>query len=254
MPAIFELLGVAYGRDHRRRRNWPHAINCLYLLAQHRILHECSDPLIGAHNTFFQDTHLLQQLDQDGLKGARHIALTLSQHRGHCPLESCGRLCNDHATFSQQASNLVDQGGTLMHQQFAHAMNGSHVLLLNRLDRHKTHRRSAGSFNDGRRIVGVILVGLDEGADILRADQPDFDTQLLETPAPVMGRTTSFHGYDPWRQLAHCGEQFCTHHLRAILGKATTIRAVQLKYPLGQINSENVDIHDRPPHVNWMKR
>ncbi|AMO93264.1 hypothetical protein CFter6_0535 [Collimonas fungivorans] len=35
---------------------------------------------------------------------------------------------------------------------------------------------------------------------------------------------------------------------------AVTISALQLKHPLGQINSENVDIHDRHPHVNWVKR
>ena len=73
-----------------------------------------------------------------------------------------------------------------MHKQFPNPVDRLHVLLLYGLDRNEMHRWSEGSFHDGFSVVAIVLVRLDEGGDVLGADQAHLDAHGLELTRPVV--------------------------------------------------------------------
>ena len=70
---------------------------------------------------------------------------------------------------------------------------GLNVLLLDGLHLHEVHARAAGCLDDRLCIVVIVLVCLDEGLDVMRADQLDFDANGLELSCPVMSGTAGLH-------------------------------------------------------------
>jgi hypothetical protein len=56
----------------------------------------------------------------------------------------------------------------VVHEERSRAMQGLHIGLFDRLDRHKAHGGSTHRCADRFRIAPIILVGLDVGLDILR--------------------------------------------------------------------------------------
>lgn len=153
--------------------------------------------------------------------------------------------------LAEQAAYLIDQRRSVAQQYSAHAVCRLDVLLLDRFDRHKAHRGSTGSLDNRLRIVAIVLVRLDERCDILRADQSDFDTDRLETSRPVVGSAACFHDDHFGIQRAHGIDQRTARDLRPMYDTAATISAVELEDLLREIDAENVDFHDEPPHV-WV--
>jgi hypothetical protein len=69
------------------------------------------------------------------------------------------------------------------------------VLLGNRLDGNKTHRRPTYRFTNSLGIVGIVLVALDVGFNKLWRNQLHGMALLLQLPGPIMGPTSGFYPY-----------------------------------------------------------
>jgi len=67
------------------------------------------------------------------------------------------------------------------------------ILLLNALDRDKTHRRALGRFGDGLGVVVVIFVTFDKGLHILWRNKLDIMAQRREFSGPMVRAATRFH-------------------------------------------------------------
>ena len=66
-------------------------------------------------------------------------------------------------------------------------------MLLGAFRRRKAHRRTRHRLADRFRIRRVVLVPLDEGANVLRRDQPDLMAQRLYLTRPVVRTGAGFH-------------------------------------------------------------
>jgi hypothetical protein len=86
-------------------------------------------------------------------------------------LEGRRRLRDGNTTLSQDAADMVHNGRRLVHEQLTQPMQRLNVLLLHRLDGYEPHDRAAGRFDNGFRVVAVVLVGLHERGHVLWADQ-----------------------------------------------------------------------------------
>src|SRR5450631_937981 len=162
-------------------------------------------------------------------------------------MERRRRLGDHDAALGQHAAHLVDDGRSLVDQELAQPMQRLNTLLLNSLDRHEAHGGPACSFDDGLGIVAIVLVGLHERRNVLRADESYVDAVPLQSTSPVMGRAAGFHHDELRTQSSDRLEQRRTADLGAMDDNAGPRRAVQLEYTLGQVDSENVDFHDGPP-------
>lgn len=59
---------------------------------------------------------------------------------------------------------------------------------------HAAQRRSPRRLGYRKGVIAVVLVAFDERLDVLRRNQPQLGTELLQRPAPVVGTAASFHG------------------------------------------------------------
>ena len=84
-----------------------------------------------------------------GVQGRQQLA---AKHR-------CQGFVREHQPeLGQQAANAVDASRTLCFETLAQAVDAQHALLLDGLDRHEVHLRSAGGLADGSSVVGVVPV------------------------------------------------------------------------------------------------
>ncbi len=111
------------------------------------------------------------------------------------------------------------------------------VLLFNLFDWHKVHRRSAGCFDDRLRIIGVILVGLHEGFDKLRTDQPNRVATSLKSSRPVISATSGFHYDSAGWQSCRVGGKLVSWQTLLQNRLASIVGAMKLKSVLGNINA-----------------
>jgi hypothetical protein len=117
------------------------------------------------------------------------------------------------------------------------------ALLLGRLRPHKSHRRPANRLADCLRVRRIVLVALDVRLHVFRRHQPNLVAELRQLACPVVRRGTGFHANQTVRQ--RCEK---LHHLGAakllsdddLLGR---IDAVDLKYVLGDIQTDCGNVH-----------
>lgn len=72
-------------------------------------------------------------------------------------------LRDDDPKFREQTSNLVGLSRASLHKPLANSVQREDCLLLNILDRNKSHVGSRNCFADGLGIGCIVLVGLDLG-------------------------------------------------------------------------------------------
>jgi hypothetical protein len=101
-------------------------------------------------------------------------------------------------------THRIDQLGAVAQQQSPGSVQHHRGLLRDRLDRHKAHvganYRLADPFGIGR----IVLVGLDEGADVLRRDQSDVVAQTAKFTRPMM---TARACLDPDQSFGQSGKE-----------------------------------------------
>jgi hypothetical protein len=88
---------------------------------------------------------------------------------------------------------LIGLRVALLDQSASDAMRCPDILLLDRLDCHKAHVRSAHRFADRLGIVGVVLVAFHIRFDELWRDELDSISLRLQLPCPMVCTTATFH-------------------------------------------------------------
>lgn len=247
MSVVFECFGVADRSHHCRGGHHSDAWDGCDLLAQRGLFHDGFKPSLCLVNLRFDSAEPIQRHAQQRLTATGQLALCLLKDFGDGLLERCWRSVHGDASFSEQSSNLIDECGALMYQQFARSVDGLDVLLLDRLHRHEVHARPTGGLDDRLGIVAIVLVRFDEGFDIVRADQFDLDADGLELPCPMVRRTAGLHRDDSWTKLPNGFQQLRPSDFGSMQHMAATIGTVQLEHALGQVDAQNVNFHDEPP-------
>jgi hypothetical protein len=104
-----------------------------------------------------------------------------------------------HGWFTPDS--CVDQLSPLPDQKIPRPMQHQHALLLDVLDRHKSHRWPRHGLADRRCIGSVILAALYIGFDIGRRHEPRVMPQLPQLASPLMRCCARFHANAARRQL-----------------------------------------------------
>jgi hypothetical protein len=95
----------------------------------------------------------------------------------------------------------------LLYQQLPRPLEAARRLLLDALDRHKSHVRTAERNADCRRVACIRLIAADERLDVGGRDQPHLMTLRPQRPPPVVRRAARLEANQRRRQL---GEK-CFH-------------------------------------------
>jgi len=115
-------------------------------------------------------------------------------------------LCRDDAELGEVRAQCVDGLCALPDEQVAHAVLHQPRLLLWRLNRHCTDRRSTDRLTARRSIDRIVLAALDVRHHVLGRHQPYIVPELLELARPVMRRRTCFHADQARRELGEEGQ------------------------------------------------
>ena len=102
-------------------------------------------------------------------------------------------MSDDQSELRTVAAKRIDHPRALTDQQLTGPVQHQNRLLLGAFRRRKAHRRTRHRLADRFRIRRVVLVRLDEGANVLRRDQPDLMAQRLYLTRPVVRTGAGFH-------------------------------------------------------------
>ena len=177
----------------------------------------------------------------DGVVSSQH-----AQQRRHFN-DAFGRY---HAEFRRMATQGIDRLGALAHQHLTMFEDDAIGLLASRLDHHRTHGGTRRGLADRLGIVTVILGPLDERLDVLRRDQANTMTQLVQQPAPVVRATAGLqHHLGRFlfgEEALHLGTlEFAPQHRTLLL-----IDAMEGKHVLGRIDRDALKRHTGGP---WLR-
>jgi hypothetical protein len=92
--------------------------------------------------------------------------------------------------------DCVDELCPLSHQQLAHTVNNEDFLLLFLFDRHEPHRRTHHCFANCLGVGSVVLVGFNEGPNVLGWQKPNVMAKATNHARPVMPARTGFKSDD----------------------------------------------------------
>jgi hypothetical protein len=148
---------------------------------------------------------------------------------------------------------VLDQLCPLADQEVPRPVQHQCALLLDALDRHKTHRWPRHGLADCRRIVRVVLATLRVGFDIGRRHKPRVVPELLELACPLVRRCAGFHANEATRQIGKELKNLCSTNTLADHHRATHINTVNLKHRLRNIDTNRANIaHGRLPSM-WLR-
>src|SRR3984893_786126 len=149
-------------------------------------------------------------------------------------------LPQSNATFEQQSANLVDDCRATHHPTLANAMQGLHIQLVIRLDRHETHRRPCDSLSDRLGIDVVALVRFHVRLYILRRNQSHLVSLFPQCSAKKMRASAGFHANQPDGYVGSEAQQLCARELLAHHDLAVQVEPDQMKDCLTKINADGV--------------
>src|SRR5258708_4328209 len=131
-----------------------------------------------------------------GNRGAGLGSQEIAAHLVHPLTELCNplnALPRDDPEFRQQPPHRVDRGSALANEQRADAMQRQDALLIERLDRDKSHIGPADGLADRFGIGRISLVPLYVWLDVLRWDQSHGMAETGELARPVMRGGAGLH-------------------------------------------------------------
>jgi len=120
-------------------------------------------------------------------------------------------------------------------------METLYVLLIDPLDRHKTHRWALHCFTDGLSIGLVILVGLDTGLNKLGSDQLHLVSIAAYQASPVMHACARLHAHQTGWQYYHQCAELLTSQLSIQLFLPLNIDCMNLETGFSQANPDYPD-------------
>ena len=152
-------------------------------------------------------------------------------------------LSDDQSELRTVAAQCIDHHGALTDQQLTSPVQHQNRLLLRAFRRRKPHHRTRHRLADRFRIRRVILVRLDEGANVLRRDQPDLMAQRLQLTRPVVRTGASLHtDKTGWQAGEEC-QHLPAPQLPAQHHSTFAISPMNLEHRLSQIKPNRRNIH-----------
>jgi hypothetical protein len=144
----------------------------------------------------------------------------------------------------------IDRLCALAHEQVSYAVLHEQCLLLGRLRRHSTDRRSTDGLTARRRIDRIVLVALDVGLHVLGRHQPYVMAELLQLTRPVVGRRTRFHADETRREFGKEGQHLRSSQRLVENHLVVDVDAMHLEHVFGKINADRDNLHvDGPLNV-----
>src|SRR5271169_192909 len=132
-------------------------------------------------------------------------------------------------------------------------MQHQRALLLDALDRHKTHRWPCNGLADCRRIGCIVLAALHVGFDIGWRHKPRIVPELLELACPLVRRCACLHANEARRQIGKELNKLCSANTFADHHPTIRINAVNLKNRLRNIDPDCANFaHGRLPSM-WLR-
>src|SRR6266446_3894585 len=140
--------------------------------------------------------------------------------------------------FEQQSTNLVDDCRATHHPALAHAMQGLHIQLVIRLDRHEAHRRPCDRLSNRLGIDVIALVRFYVRLHILRRYQSHLVSLFPQCSAKKMRTSAGFHANQPDVYVGSEAQQLGARELLADYDLAAQIKPDQMKHCLTKINTD----------------
>src|SRR5262249_24555080 len=197
------------------------------------------------------------QLRNDRLTGKARVArqplIAAFRHNRSQLMQSFTPLRGHQPELGQVGTKCVSQLRPLADQQIPRPVQHQHALLLDALDRHKSHRWPRDGLADRRCIGCVILAALHIGFDIDRRHQPRVMPQLRELACPLMRRCARFQANAARRQIGKGLKNSRSTNAPADHHRAFCIDAVNLKHQLRNIDPDRDNLaHGRLPSM-WLR-
>ena len=195
--------------------------------------------------------HLPQLPDQRKKRGPRKlrdeiVIIVVDQRDQHS--DAGNALSGYDAELRQVAAQGVYQHCPLPDQELAEPMQHQHALLFLALHRNEAHRRPRHRLANLLGVGRVILLPLHVWLDVRRRHQPNLVTLRHKNPGPVVSSRACLDSDQTWRQGLEESNDIVAAQLAAAHDRASAIDSVNLKYMLGDIetNCGNL-LHRRPP-------
>src|SRR5215813_3934931 len=197
------------------------------------------------------------QLRDDRLAGKARVAwqplIAAFRHNPNQLMQSFTPLGSHQSELGKVRTKCVDQLSPLTDQEIPRPVQHQHALLLDVLDRHKSHRWPRDGLADRRCIGRVVLAALPIGLDIGRRHEPRVMPQLPELACPLMGRCAGLHANAARRQIGKELKNSRSTNTLADHHRAFSIDAVNLKQILGDIQTDRANLaHGRFPSM-WLR-
>src|SRR6266851_1578775 len=151
--------------------------------------------------------------------------------------------------------NYPQRRGTrppLAHEPLAHAIEGLDVLLVDVLDRHKTHSGPRHRFRDALGIAAVVFVRLDIRLHELGCHELHLVAMLAEASRPVMRTATGFYADEYRGQLRQKGHQVMPGQALAQDDLASLIHSHRVKHALCNVDPEYAHLWFHWTRLLWL--
>src|SRR5262249_30919957 len=197
------------------------------------------------------------QLRNDRLTGKARVArqpfIAAFRHNRNQLMQSFTPLRCHQPELGKVRTKCVDQLSPLTDQEVPRPVQHQHALLLDVLDRHKSHRWPRDGLADRRRIGRIVLAALHIGFDIGWRHEPRVMSQLFELACPLMRRCARFHANAARRQIGKELKNSRSTNALADHHRAICINTVNLKQILGDIQTDRANLaHGRFPSM-WLR-
>src|SRR6516162_4564366 len=157
-------------------------------------------------------------------------------------------LSADNAELGHVPTDGIRQHRSLTNQKLPAAVQHQARLLLCRLRRHKSHRRSRDRLADCGCVVGIIFAALNVGLHVARRHQPHRVAERLKPAAPIMCGRTRLNADEAGRQGREELQQLCSADALADHHRATRVHAMNLKNRFRNIETDRANLaHGRLP-------
>jgi hypothetical protein len=149
-------------------------------------------------------------------KSHREPIVRIFENARHVFPQAVNALGDHDPILQEQASDLIDQRGPILHEPLANAVLCLDILLLDRFDRHRRDAGAQPGFREHQRIIGVTLLPVPERHHVLRSKQADLVPNRAKTSCPVVCTATCLHDDERWGLAGYQGQEFSSCHRRGL--------------------------------------
>ena len=147
------------------------------------------------------------------------------------------------------ATQRIERRCALAREQLARPMAHQRGLVVDRTHRHEPLARTTHRLVDRRRVNLVVPVAPDIGLHMRGRQQPNFMSELYQSPSPMMRRGARLHRHHARRQRSEEQDQLAARELARHNDLAPRIDRVNLKHLFRQIETNPRDSRQIPDRL-----